>query len=53
LEENKDNIIKTNQLFVLKHSHIALSRIDKKNGTQYLKDFERKYSDYIKNYFIL
>jgi len=53
LEENKADILKTNQLFVLKHSHVALTRIDKKYGTKYLDDFERKYASYIKNYFIL
>jgi len=48
-----EDIVKTNQLFVLKHSHIAFSRIDKKNNTKYLSDFNDKYGNYIKDYFIL
>lgn len=48
-----DDIIKTNQLFVLKHSHIAFSRIDKKNNTKHLAEFNEKYGNYIKDYFIL
>ncbi len=53
IDNNIDDILKTNQLFVLKHSHIALSKIDRKNQTQYLQVFNAKYSNYIKDYFIL
>ena len=53
IEEHSENIIKANQLFVLKHAHIALSRLDKKYDTNYLKQFDNKYSKYINNYFIL
>jgi len=53
IEDKIDNIVKTNQLFVLKHCHIAFSRIDRKNGTAYLEEFNSKYGNYIKDYFIL
>ncbi len=48
-----ENLLKTNQLFVLKHSHIALAKIDKRHNTQFLPDFNAKYGEYIKHYFIL
>ena len=52
-ENNIEEIVKTNQLFVLKHGHIAISRLDNKNHTKYLDVFNEKYGKYIKDYFIL
>ena len=52
-EENFDAILKTNQLFVLKHSYIAISRLDKKFNSENLATFNNKYGTYIKDYFIL
>jgi hypothetical protein len=53
IEVKIDDIVKTNQLFVLKHCHIAFSRIDKKHDLGFLKSFNEKYGSYIKDYFIL
>lgn len=53
IKEKIEDIIKTNQLFVLKHCKIAISRIDKKYNTSYEIDFDGKYKRYIENYFIL
>lgn len=53
IEKRIDNIVKTNQLFVLKHSHIALDRIDNKHQTIFLTLFNKEYNHYIKDYFIL
>jgi hypothetical protein len=53
IELKIDDIVKTNQLFVLKHCHIAFSRIDKKHGLTCLASFNIKYGSYIKDYFIL
>jgi hypothetical protein len=49
----KDEIISSKQFFVLKHCHIAFSRLDKNNGTEFLDNFQKEYGDYIKDYFIL
>jgi hypothetical protein len=53
IDINIEEILKTSQLFVLKHGHIAFSRIDKKNNTKYLEAFNHKYGNHIKDYFIL
>ena len=53
VRDKHDEIIETKQFFVLKHSYIALSRLDKKHGTNYISDFNKKYNKYIKNYSIV
>jgi hypothetical protein len=53
LDDKSDDIISTNQLFVLKHINNALTRLDKRNNTSYTDKFNLRYKDYLKNYFIL
>lgn len=53
INQKIEDIIKTNQFFVLKHCHIAFSRIDKKHNSSHLLTFSEKYGSYIKDYFIL
>ncbi|HWB64952.1 MAG TPA: hypothetical protein VG603_15650 [Chitinophagales bacterium] len=53
IKDKQDEIIKTKQFFVLKHSYIALSRLDRKHGTDFTPAFDKKYGKYIKNYTIV
>lgn len=53
LQDHSDNIINTGQFFVLKHIHIALTRLDKLNNSDYTIAFDKKYHEYVKDYFIL
>jgi len=52
-QANERDIINTNHLFVLKHCRIALSRLDDHHGTNYTHEFDLKYREMLKNYFIL
>ncbi len=53
LENNEIEIITTKQFFVLKHARIALEKIDKKKHSEFINNFDKKYYNYIKDYFIL
>jgi hypothetical protein len=53
IESHKEEIITTKQFFVLKHSRIAIEKIDIRMNTKDLKEFDAIYYEYIKNYFIL
>lgn len=53
LADNQENIIRTNQLFVLKHISISLTRLDKKNNSAYYGSFQANYGSLLKDYFIL
>lgn len=48
-----DEIIKTKQFFVLKHARIAILKLDSTSNQQFITLFDEKYSQYLKDYFIL
>ena len=50
---HKDNIINTNQLFVLKHAFIAISALDSSPEGVYISGFEKEFGDLLKDYYII
>lgn len=53
IEAKIGEIVETKQFFVLKHCRIAINRLDNHYGTSVTINFDAKYGEYIKNYFIL
>lgn len=53
ISTKEDDIIQTKQFFVLKHARIALSKLDKEYSTSTVIEFDIKYKQYLKDYFIL
>lgn len=53
INSREEEILATKQLFVLKHARIAISKLDKKYNTSSVIQFDEKYSDFLKDYFIL
>lgn len=49
---NERNIIQEKQFFVLKHARIAIAKLEHTGG-QALRSFDEKYSEYLKDYYIL
>lgn len=49
---NEQNIIQERQFFVLKHARIAIAKLDY-TGKQSLRNFDKKYDIYLKDYYIL
>ena len=50
---NKQNIIKTNQLFVLKHAFIAISSLDLTPNHNHINKFNEEFRDILKDYYII
>lgn len=50
---HKNNIIKTNQLFVLKHAFIAISKLDLSTDEIYITKFKNEFGELLKNYYII
>ena len=50
---HKDNIIKTNQLFVLKHAFIAISKLDLSTDKIYITEFKNEFDNVLKDYYII
>lgn len=50
---HKDNIIKTNQLFVLKHAFIAISALDSSMDKIYITEFKNEFENVLKDYYII
>lgn len=50
---HKDNIIKTNQLFVLKHAFIAITKLDLSTDKNYITEFRNEFEEVLKNYYII
>ncbi len=50
---HKDNIIKTNQLFVLKHAFIAISALDSSTDKIHITEFKNEFEGVLKDYYII
>lgn len=50
---HKDNIIKTKQLFVLKHAFIAITKLDLSTDKIYITEFKNEFDGILKNYYII
>ena len=53
LNMHKSNIIKTNQLFVLKHAFIALSALDDSSDSRHIQKFNKEFGEILKDYYII
>lgn len=50
---HKDEIIQTNQLFVLKHAFIAITKLDTTKDKKYINDFQNEFGELLKDYYII
>lgn len=53
LSIHSNEIISTKQFFVLKHARIAIAKLDCSSGNLYVTEFDKLYSSYLKDYYIL
>lgn len=53
INNNDTEIISQKQFFVLKHARIVLAKLVSASNSKHLKDFDVKYGDFLKDYFIL
>ena len=53
VNNNKKEIIRTNQLFVLKHAYYAICKLDNSHEKSHIERFNNEFSDVLKDYYII
>lgn len=53
IDNHKDNVLETKQLFVLKHALNAIRRLDMTKEHSYINEFESEYGDLLRDYYII
>ena len=53
IDENKEEIINTKQLFVLKHAYIAIASLDETRDHRHINKFNYEFKALLENYFIV
>lgn len=50
---HKEGILSTNQLFVLKHAFLAISKLDDTDSHIHISNFQKEFGKILKNYYII
>lgn len=50
---HKEGILSTNQLFVLKHAFLAISKLDDTDSHIHISNFQKEFGEILKNYYII
>lgn len=53
VRNHKEEILRTNQIFVLKHVGFAISKLDTTNNRSHISNFYNEFGDIIKDYYIV
>lgn len=53
INKNKKEVIRTNQLFVLKHAYIAICALDKTPKKSHIESFNKEFALKLKDYYII
>ena len=53
VNNNKKEIIRTNQLFVLKHTYFAICKLDNTHEKSHIERFNKEFSEVLKDYYII
>ncbi len=53
VKQHKTDIIKTNQLFVLKHAYNAINKLDKTTNQEHILSFDKEYGKMLREYYII
>lgn len=53
VNQHKNDIIKTKQLYVLKHAFIAISSLDMSPNQQHINKFKDEFGELLKDYYII
>lgn len=53
IDAHKDEIIRTNQIFVLKHAYIAISALDVSTNKAHFNKFKNEFGNVLKDYYII
>ena len=53
VNNNKKEIMRTNQLFVLKHAYFAICKLDNTHEKSHIERFNKEFSEVLKDYYII
>ena len=53
VNQHKQDIINTKQLFVLKHAFFAIAALDKSDNQNHINEFKKEFGEVLKDYYII